>query len=261
VNGQSAAGCFNSATVAITIVFPPTLSIVPSSTAICIGNSVTLTANGTGSIIWNTGATSQSINIITAGTYLVTITNTCGSAIDSIAISASTLEADFTPNVTSGVAPLEVNFLNTSINANAYTWNFGDNSSVSTDTNVTHTFVSSGSYPVTLTATDTNGCVSTYIDTIEVINSELYIPNVFSPNGDNVNEEFNVQGEGITSVNGTITNRWGKEIATWNTLTKGWNGNSSDGEKVPAGVYFYIIQLNYANGTVKKLNGHVTVVR
>jgi gliding motility-associated-like protein len=240
----------------------PTAAITASgSTIVCPGSSLTLTANGTGNILWNTGATSQSISILTAGTYILTITNNCGSSVDSVNIDLSTLDADYIPNVTSGVAPLSVDFLNTSTNANAYSWNFGDNSSSSTDTNATHTFVSSGSYPVTLTATDTNGCVSTYVDTIEVINSELYIPNVFSPNGDNVNEEFNVQGEGITGINGLITNRWGKEIATWNTLTKGWNGNSSDGEKVPAGVYFYIIQLNYANGTVKKLNGHVTVVR
>jgi len=240
----------------------PTAAITASgSTIVCPGSSLTLTANGTGNILWNTGATSQSISILSAGTYILTITNNCGSATDSINITPSTLDADYIPSVTSGVAPLSVDFLNTSTNANAYSWNFGDNSSLSTDTNATHTFVSSGSYPVTLTATDTNGCVSTYVDTIEVINSELYIPNVFSPNGDNVNEEFNVQGEGITGINGTITNRWGKEIATWNTLTKGWSGNSSDGEKVPAGVYFYIIQLNYANGTVKKLNGHVTVVR
>lgn len=240
----------------------PTASITASgSTIVCPGSSLTLTANGTGNISWSTGATSPSISAITFGTYYVTITNNCGSAIDSIDITLSTLEADYIPSVNSGAAPLSVNFLNTSTNANAYSWNFGDNSSLSTDTNATHTFVSGGSYPVTLTATDTNGCVSTYVDTIEVINSELYIPNVFSPNGDNINEEFNVQGEGITAINGSITNRWGHELATWNSITKGWNGSSSDGEKVPAGVYFYIIQLNYANGTVKKLNGHVTVVR
>lgn len=240
----------------------PTASITASgSTIICPGNSLTLTANGIGNIVWSTGATSASINASGAGTYFLTLTNNCGSATDSINVSVSTLSADFTPSITSGPAPLSVTFLNTSINANTYSWNFGDNSNNSADTNTVHTFVSSGSYPVTLTATDTNGCVSTFIDTIEVTNSELYIPNVFSPNGDNVNEEFNIQGEGITGINGTITNRWGKELASWNSLTKGWNGSSNDGEKVPAGVYFYIILLNYANGTVKKLNGHVTVVR
>jgi len=55
VNGQSAAGCFNTATVAIIVVFPPALTIVPSSTAICIGNSVTLTANGAASFTWQPG--------------------------------------------------------------------------------------------------------------------------------------------------------------------------------------------------------------
>ncbi|MBL7901096.1 MAG: gliding motility-associated C-terminal domain-containing protein [Bacteroidia bacterium] len=55
VNGLSASGCFNSATVGIIVVFPPTLSIAPSSTAICTGNSVTLTANGAASFTWQPG--------------------------------------------------------------------------------------------------------------------------------------------------------------------------------------------------------------
>ncbi len=55
VNGLSAAGCFNTATVAIIVVFPPALTIVPSSTAICTGNSVTLTANGAASFTWQPG--------------------------------------------------------------------------------------------------------------------------------------------------------------------------------------------------------------
>ncbi len=67
------------ATQAITVNPLPTATITPASaTTFCSGDSVTLTASGTGIYAWSTGATSNSITVSTAGTYTLTSTNSCG---------------------------------------------------------------------------------------------------------------------------------------------------------------------------------------
>ncbi len=66
-------------------------------------------------------------------------------------ISTINPSADFTSDVNSGNYPLTVNFVNTSVNASEYIWDFGDGTQ-STDTNPTHVYQTSGTYTVTLVA-------------------------------------------------------------------------------------------------------------
>ncbi|WP_187369070.1 CBM96 family carbohydrate-binding protein [Baekduia soli] len=69
--------------------------------------------------------------------------------------------AAFTETPASGVAPLTVQFTNTSTNATSYSWDFGDGSAASTETSPSHTFTAAGTYTVTLTATGSGGQTST----------------------------------------------------------------------------------------------------
>ncbi len=75
--------------------------------------------------------------------------------------------ANFTASDDTGCAPAIIQFNNTSTGATSYSWNFGDGSGLSGNTNPGHTYGSPGSYTVTLTATNTSGSsVKTMVITI-----------------------------------------------------------------------------------------------
>jgi gliding motility-associated-like protein len=89
---------------------------------------------------------------------------------------------------------------------------------------------------------------------------ELEMPNVFSPDGDGLNDTFiPVKLEGITEATLLVLNRWGNKVFSGN-LAAGWDGRS-DGNPVSEGVYFYQVDYRAADGNTKKTEGSVTVVR
>lgn len=94
---------------------------------------------------------------------------------------------------------------------------------------------------VSLECADTSGCVPPACPTTYLAN----IPNIFSPNKDNVNEEFRVTvpNTELSDFNCTIYDRWGDEVIQINYPIIGWNGKNQKGEDVSDGVYYYL--LNY----------------
>jgi gliding motility-associated-like protein len=68
----------------------------------------------------------------------------------------------------------------------------------------------------------------------------LEIPNVFTPNGDGMNDVFRVHAKAITEFKAILFNRWGKKIYEWDDYHQGWDGKIGGSEASP-GVYYYII--------------------
>lgn len=89
---------------------------------------------------------------------------------------------------------------------------------------------------------------------------EISIPNVFSPNGDNNNDNFFPDTTGGISVNSIqIFNRWGQQI--WHASpAEPWNGKS-DNKECSDGTYFYIIEINFPAGSRQSFTGFVTLIR
>lgn len=254
--------CGNSSTSQLTTENSlPIVVLSASSSVLCPNDHSTITANSSAtSYVWSTGETSNSINVNTAGTYTVTATNNCGIDLDSIKITQSILVANFIADSLGGSAPLTVHFTNTSQNSNSFAWDFGDGK-FSTDTNPTHKFTKDGTYLVVLTVTDTNGCIDTASQTILVFtDSAAWIPNVFTPNGDQKNDVLNIVGIGIKDIDARIFNRWGAEVYSWSNLSNGWDGKYS-GKDSPEGVYFYLAKIKYNNGKNDILRGNVTLLR
>ncbi|MGB1210654.1 MAG: T9SS type B sorting domain-containing protein, partial [Lacinutrix venerupis] len=112
--------------------------------------------------------------------------------------------------------------------------------------------LSDGSY--TLYVKDTNGCLEKTIDfTIEL--KQFIIPKFFTPNGDNVNETWDIIDNKNEIKLTSIFNRYGRLLTQLKT-TKRWDGTYS-GELLPTSDYWYIIELK--NGTI--LKGHFSLVR
>ena len=85
--------------------------------------------------------------------------------------------------------------------------------------------------------------------------STIYVPNVFTPNGDGVNDVYFLMSTNITSFNLNIFNRWGQLIFNSNHPSKGWDG-SYGGKEVPDGVYIYIIDAKGIDDVIYKKTGH-----
>lgn len=221
------------------------------------------------SYLWNTTPpqSTSAISDLAAGTYSIEVTddNGCKSTKLVNIYNIPTPTALFQADAPIGVDILEmngtINFENLSANASTYQWNFGDGQNGG-GTNPTHTYAEPGTYMVTMTAYNSLGCKDEYIlgPFIIVPNGTIYVPNAFSPNGDGKNDYFNAIGEGVSSFQMIIFDRWGKEIVTLNSLTDLWDGTAK-GQTAPEGVYTYIMNVTLNTGTVFKRAGTITLFR
>lgn len=115
--------------------------------------------------------------------------------------------------------------------------------------------------------TDANGCVNSATIQVFVLckNSNLFIPNTFSPNGDGSNDVFYPRGMGLERIKLLrIFNRWGEVVfeksnVPVNDPAAGWNG-SYKGKKPIADVYVYQAEVFCENGELIKLNGNVALI-
>jgi gliding motility-associated-like protein len=123
--------------------------------------------------------------------------------------------------------------------------------------------LSPGNYSYEIT--DENLCAfsgSTVIlaSTVECDSPHLFIPNVFSPNGDGQNDILFIRGEGIQTVEIIIFNRWGEKVFQSTNITIGWDGQYK-GFNAEIGVYNWIVDATFVDGTQTKLSGTITLIR
>jgi hypothetical protein len=166
VNGCSATS--SSTTVSSSAAPAPTVQVT-GATALCPGETVTLTASTSDSYLWSPGGEiTQSITVSAAGTYFVTVTNAdpCNGVGASSSTTVTALAAPTAAFTWSVPVINQYGFTNTSTGATLYTWDFGDGN-LSTNANPTHIYAASNTYTVTLIATGANGCSDT---TTTVIN-------------------------------------------------------------------------------------------
>ena len=101
-------------------------------------------------------------------------------------------------------------------------------------------------------------------DTIDSIPPEteniVWLPNVFSPNGDGNNDVFRVRGSKINSIQFIIYDRWGEQVFESFNMSNGWDGTYK-GEKLNPGVFVYYGRVVFEDGTERELKGNVTLVR
>jgi gliding motility-associated-like protein len=123
-----------------------------------------------------------------------------------------------------------------------------------------------GAYAVELIVSNSNGCADTIVGTITVIeNYTLFVPNSFSPDGNEYNNLFKVSGYGIdpSTFLLEIYNRWGELIFVSKNPEIGWDGSyGKTGEMSPNGTYTYKLNYKLKNQEQSKvISGHVNLIR
>ncbi len=101
---------------------------------------------------------------------------------------------------------------------------------------------------------------------IVISESSLKVPNAFSPNGDGINDYFNVfEVKSIISFSAAIYNRWGQQLYKWgineiDCESCGWDG-TYDGSPVKEGVYFVVVEAVGADGIKYNVRSTINLLR
>lgn len=240
-------------------IIPNTITLdLGVDTSICDGTSIKLTAQQSGaSYLWSTGETSQSITVGKAGIYSVEVDDGVCKKDDSKSISIL-LQPTLTTTPDTTICKDAAAVLHATSTEGALTWFDGSNGS-------SVTVSEEGNYSVS--ASNTCGEVKKSI-LLRVKNcDDFFIPNVFSPNYDGINDYFGpTPSEAIKLIERlAVFDRWGALMFEVNNITADqetsmWDGTYR-GREVNPGVYAYLIRLRMSDGSVRTLKGSVTLVR
>lgn len=142
-----------------------------------------------------------------------------------------------------------------------------DNQFVADSNALVFDFLKPGTYEVKLESVDTVcNRIFTHRETITIINFDenIELPNVFSPNGDQVNDVLHFteipDPEFFESFSLKIYNRWGSELFVANSGGKGWDG-TFENKDVPQGVYYYVLTYSDLCGNNEESNGFFHLFR
>ena len=160
-----------------------------------------------------------------------------------------------------GYAPLDVYFSNPATRGSVL-WNFGDGTT-SEDFSPSHTFSEYGAYTIELVVTGANGEKKKDYRIIEVEPSSAItvLPNVFTPNGDGMNDFCTVKGKNLAVFQMKVFNRSGHVIFESQSIDNSWDGKNQSGENIPPGTYFYLISARGIDGKVYEHTGPITLSR
>ena len=198
------------------------------------------------------------------GTYSLMLSNDCGVVFDEILIDYDTDIPQLNLDASMPWCAGEVITLDATQNFIAeYLWSTGSNAP-------SIEISSPGLYTIELAVPckTISQVVEVYPDLncSEAFSDNIYIPNIFSPDANGVNDIFSI-GFGsdlqVISLEGSIFDRWGNLVYASKQIPFQWDGFFANEEALP-GVYVYLIKYTHMDGNVEKeevLSGDVTLVR
>jgi gliding motility-associated-like protein len=259
------AGCRRKDTVEVAVNPRPVAAATPGAVFICEGTSTNLTASGGSAYLWKPSAALSASSIadpvaspkdstrymvIVYNTFLCTDTayvqvNVSKKPVASAGVDKYILQGQ-TAQLAGGASGTNI----------SYSWS---PSLFINDPNSLQPLVtpeSDASY--TLEVVSHDGCgVASDVMKVHVFKA-IYVPNAFSPNGDGLNDTWNIPALNVyASYEILVFNRWGQIVYTSKDIGRPWNG-SFKGKELPSGVYPYIIDIKEVP---IKLTGWVMVVR
>lgn len=217
---------------------------------------------------------SSSIKAYVTGDYIVVVTNTlngCFTESSIMKVVSGSLTAEFDVDKPKGFAPHTVNlenFSTSSVNNQSITsiWVFGNNSTatLSSVSSTNTTYTQPGTYTITLFVKKGECVEKTQKVVVVDIPSQMVIPNVFTPNGDGVNDLFFLQrSSNLSQISAVIYDRWGNKVYGVDSSTGQieWDGTNMFGKEVPSGTYYYIITATGRDGEEYDEKGSISLIR
>ncbi len=263
-------GCTASDTVLVEVLANPI--VTGNDAEVCEGEGVVLEGQGAVDYSWS-GGVIDGVEFFptTSATYLLTGTDANGC----IGYDDVFVRVYYAPEVDFKILNLSLTsinpttgFDNLTIGASSYEWDFGDGSPLSYEFEPEHTFPldESGEYAITLTAFSEEGCPASKVKYIHVFpDYSIFVPNTFTPDGNNFNEVFKPVMRGFDKYDFTmyIFNRWGEIVFESHDMEVGWDGSfANQNYEVQDGVYTWkiVAGLEHSSDT-KVFVGHVTILK
>jgi gliding motility-associated-like protein len=258
----------------------PTATILPTSTYSCTGIPITYSAipsRSTATFTWavapvsglvafsnlytNTLSLTFSLNITYTVTLFVSDSAGVSSSFTRI-VPARSPKAAFNASLNSTGYPNQLILTNYSSNSTNQSWVYNDVATADTTFDAVKNYANSGSYNVTLIARGAKGCADTARYNFRISDSSgVTLPNVFSPNGDQVNDVYRPIARGIVKLSANVFNRDAVLIASWDRVNGFWDGHTTSGEACDAGTYFIVVQATGFDGKTYKVKSSITLVR
>jgi gliding motility-associated-like protein len=217
---------------------------------VCKGSKADLSvASGFSSYLWNTGEITESISVVNAGSYSVTVTNANGcSAVKKITVTSSEIATITGATVNDFARNANSVLLQFSGNGNAYEFSLDG---IHFQDNPLFTGIAPGKYLAY--ANDKNGCGLSLPFTVYVLD----YPRFFTPNGDGYNDVWKIKNLDLfPKATISIFDRYGKLLKELNPNNPSWNGKHNGNELLSDDYWFY---LNFDKGKIIK--GHFSLKR
>ncbi|MFN8396903.1 MAG: gliding motility-associated C-terminal domain-containing protein [Bacteroidia bacterium] len=238
VTVTGANGCEGSDDVNVQIQPPIVVNLGLDTVPLCADGDLILDAGaGYDTYLWANGLGSDRYLVVTdSGMYAVTVTDIAGcTGEDNQYLELVDLPVLEIPSVI--VCPGESVTIDAGAGFTSYLWSNGA---------TTQAITTSQPGDYTVTVTFANCEIVDEMTLSDECNSTIDIPNVFSPNGDGINDVFQLRGQNIEKVDFWVADRWGKILFIGNSLTSIWDGKVN-GNDVPEGVYFIGLHYKYVD--------------
>lgn len=258
----------------------PSATIIPTSPLQCTNKNITFSCAVSGSpttYTWSvvpvkglvaysdlyTNTLSLTFSINLSYTIYLNVTNASGTAVTYTTISpARTANAAFNASLNTEGYPAQLVLTNYSSNHVVSYWKFNDVGGIDSNSNTVKNYGSGGGYSVTLIAKGQKGCNDTASYAFRIADSAgITLPNVFTPNNDDVNDVYRPIARGIRYLKARVLNRAGIEIHTWDKVNGFWDGYTDSGVPCEEGVYFITVEAIDFLGKSYKLKGTITLLR
>ncbi len=259
--------CGFSATGSTTVSIPnyTPLQVSVDDVIVCNGDEATLestVSGGLGNVSYSWGGSGSdptyTFTPTTTTTVTLTVTDDCNLSEQATAnVLVDEVDASFEHQLTGHAS---VQFTSYTVDVYDFQWDFGDGTG-STRESPAHEYSDEGTYLVTLTVVNTNGCETTLEQEVTVYPPlHVYVPNSFTPNGDGVNDIFGMVGEGYLYYDLEIFDRWGTKLRYGRFKDDtAWDGTYK-GNLVPSGAYVYRIYVQPPIGIEVKEAGVLHVI-
>ena len=284
VQASNAGGCTSGVVSVTATIVPPPAGPIASGEEICSGQTAIISISNpdpavvytyystlTGGVSLGTGTTFTTPPLTVPTVYFIEAGNATGCI--------STTRTQVNISIASPVASPVVTTSNITVSSVTFNWNpipGATGYQVSVNGGV-FTIPSSGSNGTTHTVTGLpsaqavafsvralggqtcqNSAVT--IATAVTLATEIFVPNVFTPNADGKNDFFLIYGNDITAIDLKIFSQWGEMIYASRDNTRGWDGTYK-GKKQPIGVYVYVVNVTLRNGSKVDRKGSISLVR
>ena len=257
-------GCSSDSTEVIINVDAAPMVDAPATLSLCAGDSAQVTAVNNGyAISWSTSQTGETVFIqldTTTLVYVIATNPLCGFAQDSIMVTVNDL-----PDIEAGNDTLigiggEVSLWANSDETLNYSWSPNPDECQNDTCNLIYDVPDQATIYV-VTGTDANGCINR--DTVFVdINGymDVFVPNIFSPNGDGWNDLLEIKGPRLFNYQIEIYDRWGKKVFYSTEQKNYWDGTFNGSNLAPQ-TFVYLLSGETVLGERITQEGNVSIIK